>query len=79
MRLRMTGIRVRVLAIALIPSVTLLVTGASVAGYLISEGLSQHSFAAYSAGNVSVLTRFASGVTFHAVPVKTSRLSGVSR
>jgi signal transduction histidine kinase len=62
MQLRMAGIRVRVLTIALIPSVALLATGASVAGYLISEGLSQHSFAAYSAGNVSVLTRFEAAV-----------------
>jgi hypothetical protein len=51
-----------VLAIALIPSVALFVTGASVAGYLISEGLSQHGFAAYSAGNVSVLTRFEAAI-----------------
>jgi signal transduction histidine kinase len=51
-----------VLAIALVPSVALLATGASVAGYLISEGLSQQSFAAYSAGNVSVLTRFEAAI-----------------
>ncbi|HEY3882572.1 MAG TPA: nitrate- and nitrite sensing domain-containing protein [Trebonia sp.] len=62
MQFRMAGIRTRVLAIALIPSVALLVTGASVAGYLISEGLSEHSFASYSAGNVSVLTRFEAAV-----------------
>jgi signal transduction histidine kinase len=61
-RERLSGIRVRVLAIALIPSVALLVTGASVAGYLISDGLSEHSFAGYSAGNVSVLTRFEAAV-----------------
>jgi signal transduction histidine kinase len=51
-----------VLAIALVPSVALLVTGASVAGYLISEGLSEHNFAGYSAGNVSVLTRFEAAI-----------------
>ncbi|MGH3263690.1 MAG: nitrate- and nitrite sensing domain-containing protein, partial [Trebonia sp.] len=58
----MAGIRIRVLTIALIPSVALLVTGASVAGYLISEGLSEHSFAGYSAGNVGVLTRFEAAI-----------------
>jgi signal transduction histidine kinase len=62
MQFRMAGIRIRVLAIALIPSVALLATGASVAGYLISEGLSEHSFASYSAGNVSVLTRFEAAI-----------------
>lgn len=58
----MASIRIRVLSIALVPSVALLVTGASVAGYLISEGLSEHSFAGYSAGNVSVLTRFEAAI-----------------
>jgi signal transduction histidine kinase len=58
----MASIRIRVLAIALIPSIALLVTGASVAGYLISEGLSEHDFAGYSAGNVSVLTRFEAAI-----------------
>jgi signal transduction histidine kinase len=51
-----------VLAIALVPSVALLVTGASVAGYLISEGLSEHSFAGYSARNIGVLTRFEAAI-----------------
>src|ERR1700678_2239391 len=41
------SIRTRVLAIALIPSAALLVTGASVAGYLISQGLSTRNFSAY--------------------------------
>jgi len=58
----MTSIRIRVLAIALVPSVALLVTGGSVAGYLISEGLSEHSFADYSAQNIGVLTRFEAAV-----------------
>ena len=58
----MAGIRIRVLAIALVPSVALLATGGSVAGYLISEGLSEHSFAGYSASNVDVLTRFEAAI-----------------
>jgi Nitrate and nitrite sensing/Histidine kinase-, DNA gyrase B-, and HSP90-like ATPase/HAMP domain len=61
-RERIASIRIRVLAIALVPSVALLVTGGSVAGYLISEGLSEHSFAGYSAGNVGVLTRFEAAI-----------------
>lgn len=58
----MASIRIRVLAIVLVPSLALLVTGGSVAGYLISEGLSEHSFAGYSAGNVGVLTRFEAAI-----------------
>jgi signal transduction histidine kinase len=58
----MASIRIRVLAIALVPSVALLVTAGSVAGYLISEGLSEHSFAGYSARNVDVLTRFEAAI-----------------
>jgi hypothetical protein len=58
----MAGIRIRVLAIALVPSLALLVTGGSVAGYLISEGLSEHSFAGYSASNVDVLMRFEAAI-----------------
>src|SRR5579859_6682626 len=61
-RERIASIRIRVLAIALVPSVALLVTGGSVAGYLISEGLSEQSFAGYSAGNVGVLTRFEAAI-----------------
>jgi signal transduction histidine kinase len=61
-RERIASIRVRVLAIALIPSAALLVTGGAVAGYLICEGLSEHSFAGYSAGNVGVLTRFEAAI-----------------
>ncbi|HEX4094161.1 MAG TPA: nitrate- and nitrite sensing domain-containing protein [Trebonia sp.] len=61
-RARIASIRIRVLAIALVPSVALLVTGAAVAGSLISDGLSEHSFAGYSAGNVGVLTRFEAAV-----------------
>jgi signal transduction histidine kinase len=61
-RARIASIRFRVLAIALVPSLALLVTGVSVAGSLISEGLSEHSFAGYSAGNVGVLTRFEAAI-----------------
>jgi signal transduction histidine kinase len=61
-RTRMAGIRIRVLAIALVPSLALLATGGSVAGYLISEGLSEHSYAGYSARNVDVLTRFEAAI-----------------
>jgi signal transduction histidine kinase len=61
-RVRIASIRIRVLAIALVPSVALLVTGVSVAGSLISEGLSEQSFAGYSAGNVGVLTRFEAAI-----------------
>jgi signal transduction histidine kinase len=61
-RTRMSGVRTRVLAIALVPSVALLATGGSVAGYLVSEGLSEHSFAGYSASNVDVLTRFEAAI-----------------
>jgi signal transduction histidine kinase len=48
-RQRRPGIRTRVLAIALIPSAALFVTSASVAGYLVSEGLSARAFANYFA------------------------------
>ena len=41
-----SSIRIRVLAIALIPSAALLITGASVTGYLVSEGQSARTFAA---------------------------------
>jgi len=41
----MSGIRPRVLAIALIPSAALFITGAAVAGSLISNGLSARNFA----------------------------------
>jgi signal transduction histidine kinase len=61
-RARIASIRIRVLAIALVPSVALLATGVAVAGSLISEGLSEHSFAGYSAGNVGVLTRFEAAI-----------------
>jgi signal transduction histidine kinase len=61
-RKRIASIRIRVLAIALVPSVALMVTGGSVAGYLISEGLSEHSFAGYSASNAGVLTRFEAAI-----------------
>ncbi|HEY3952214.1 MAG TPA: ATP-binding protein [Streptosporangiaceae bacterium] len=46
-RRRKPSIRNRVLTIALIPSSVMLITGASVAGYLVNEGLSARQFAAY--------------------------------
>ena len=44
---RGSSIRTRVLAIALIPSSVMLVTGASVTGYLINQGISARHFANY--------------------------------
>ena len=48
-RSRTPGIRIRALMIALIPSAALLITGVSVAGYLISGALSARAFATYYA------------------------------
>src|SRR5579859_6809179 len=72
-RERIASIRIRVLAIALIPSVALLVTGGSVAGYLISEGLSEHSFAGYFAGNVGAGPGLAGVVDDAAAAVRDDR------
>ena len=44
-RKRAWGIRTRVLAIALIPSAALFLTGVSVIRYLIAEGISARDFA----------------------------------
>ena len=44
---RTPSIRTRVLTIALIPSSVMLITGASVAGYLVNEGISARHFADY--------------------------------
>ena len=53
-----SSIRVRVLAIALIPSAALLVTGATVAGYLVSEGLSARSFASQTLQSIGPIVQF---------------------
>jgi len=52
------SIRNRVLAIVLIPSTALLVTGASVAGYLISEGLDARDFSGYLGQAIDPLVEF---------------------
>jgi signal transduction histidine kinase len=52
------SIRIRVLAVALIPSVALLVTGASVAASLISGGLAARSFADVTAQSIGSWTQF---------------------
>ncbi|WP_051362918.1 sensor histidine kinase [Amycolatopsis thermoflava] len=57
-----TSIRNRVLAIVLIPSAALLVTGASVAGYLISEGLAARDFSGYLGQAIDPLVQFESVV-----------------
>jgi hypothetical protein len=56
------SIRNRVLAIVLIPSAALLVTGASVAGYLISEGLEARDFSGYLGQAIDPLVEFESVV-----------------
>lgn len=57
-RRRTSSIRIRVLAIALIPSVALIITGASVAGYLVSEGLSARNFSNYFGASVGPIVQF---------------------
>lgn len=57
-----TSIRNRVLAIVLIPSAALLVTGASAAGYLISEGVEARNFSDYLGQAIDPLVEFASVV-----------------
>jgi len=51
-----------VLLIVLIPSLALLITGASVAGYLISEGLSARGFSGYMQQNVGPIVQLESTV-----------------
>jgi hypothetical protein len=57
-----SSIRARVLAIVLIPSAALLITGASVAGYLISEGLSTRDLASYFVQSNAPILRVTSAV-----------------
>lgn len=57
-----SSIRTRVLAIVLIPSAALLITGASVAGYLISEGLSARDFAGYFVQSSGTIVQVESAV-----------------
>ncbi|TDV53945.1 sensor histidine kinase [Actinophytocola oryzae] len=61
-RRKSTSIRNRVLAIVLIPSAALLVTGVSVAGYLISEGLAARDFSGYLGQAIDPLVEFESVV-----------------
>jgi hypothetical protein len=58
----MSGIRPRVLAIALIPSAALFITGVGVAGSLISDGLSARDFASVNAESSGTLTSFQAAV-----------------
>jgi signal transduction histidine kinase len=57
-----TSIRTRVLAIVLVPSAALLITGTSVAGYLISEGLKARDFSGYLGQAIDPLVEFVSVV-----------------
>jgi hypothetical protein len=57
-----TSIRTRVLAIVLIPSAALLITGTSVAGYLISEGVKARDFSGYLGQAIGPLVEFVSVV-----------------
>lgn len=57
-----TSIRTRVLAIVLIPSAALLITGTSVAGYLISEGIAARNFSGYLGQAIDPLVKFVSVV-----------------
>jgi signal transduction histidine kinase len=61
-RRKSTSIRNRVLAIVLIPSTALLVTGISTAGYLISEGLDARDFSGYLGQAIDPLVEFESVV-----------------
>lgn len=56
---RRSSIRTRVLAIALVPSAALLITGASATGILVSDGISARDFAGYLADANVPLTQFA--------------------
>jgi signal transduction histidine kinase len=57
-----TSIRTRVLAIVLVPSAALLITGTSVAGYLISEGVDARDFSGYLGQAIDPLVEFVSVV-----------------
>jgi signal transduction histidine kinase len=57
-----TSIRTRVLAIVLVPSAALLITGSSVAGYLISEGVAARDFSGYLGQAIDPLVEFVSVV-----------------
>jgi signal transduction histidine kinase len=72
-----------VLAIALIPSAALLVTGATVAGYLVSEGLSARSFASQTLQSIGPIVQFESAtqqertITLRAVEGDRQALAGL--
>jgi hypothetical protein len=55
-----SSIRTQALAIVLIPSATLLVTGVAVAGYLVSEGLSARETASFFTQSSTALIQTAS-------------------
>lgn len=59
---RTPSIRTRVLMIALIPSSVMLITGASVAGYLVNEGLSARHFATYFGDDAGVMLRITNDI-----------------
>jgi methyl-accepting chemotaxis protein len=61
-RRRSSSIRTRVLTIVLIPSAALLITGASVAGSLVSAGLSARNFAGFLQQGVGPFIQFQSAV-----------------
>ena len=56
------SIRTRVLAIVLVPSAALLITGTSVAGYLVYEGLKARDFSGYLGQAIDPLVEFVSVV-----------------
>lgn len=56
------SIRTRLLAIVLIPSAALIVTGVSVAGYLVSQGVSARNFSGYLGQAIDPLVSFESVV-----------------
>jgi len=58
----MSTIRIRVLTIALIPSAALLITGASVAGHLVSAGISTRSFASVAFQVIGPAVQYESAV-----------------
>ncbi len=59
---RTSSIRTRALAIALIPSIALLVTGVTITGYLISEGVSARDTASFYTHNTGSLVQTASAI-----------------
>ncbi|MBF6150412.1 histidine kinase, partial [Nocardia nova] len=50
------GVRTRILAIALIPSLTLLLVGVGAAGYLVAEGTKAKDWAAESQNTIAVIS-----------------------